>query len=235
LRVLQGLGGGGLAPSEQSILADTFPPEKRGQAFALYGLTVVVAPALGPTLGGFITDRASWHWIFFINLPMGLLSLFLVGMLVSDPPAVEAERLRLLRGGLKVDFVGFMLVAIGLGCLEVVLDEGQRNDWFHSSFITTFAIISGLALIALIPWELTHKQPIVDLKLLGHRQFGICFSIMLIMGGIIVGTSQLIPQVTQTLFDYTALLAGEVVSYGAIVTLFVMPIAGQIVGRVQAR
>ncbi len=234
-RVLQGLGGGGLAPSEQSILADTFPPEKRGQAFSLYGLAVVVAPAAGPTLGGFITDNASWHWIFFINVPMGLLSLFLVHTLVSEPQALEEDRRRFLKGGLQIDFIGFLLVAIGLGCLEVVLDEGQRDDWFDSSFITTFAIISGIALIALVPWELTRKQPIVDLSLLGHRQFGICFLVMTIMGGIIVSTSQLIPQIVQTLFGYTAMLAGEAVSYGAIVLLAVMPIAGQVSGRVQPR
>ncbi len=153
-RVLQGLGGGGLAPSEQSILADTFPPEKRGQAFALYGLTVVVAPALGPTLGGWITDHASWHWIFFINLPAGLLSLFLVHTLVRDPPAVERERKELLRKGIDIDFIGFVLVALGLGCLEVVLDQGQRDDWFRSSFIFWFAFISGLSIAVLVPWEL---------------------------------------------------------------------------------
>ncbi len=212
-RVLQGFGGGGLAPSEQSILADTFPPEQRGQAFSLYGLAVVVAPAAGPTLGGFITDNVSWHWIFFINVPMGLLSLFVVQMLVSEPQALIEDRRRLLKGGgLQIDFIGFLLVAIGLGCLEVVLDEGQRDDWFASSFITTFAILSGVALIALVPWELTRKQPIIDLRLFGRRQFGICFFVMLIMGGIIVSTSQVIPQIAQTLFGYTAMLAGEAVS-----------------------
>jgi DHA2 family multidrug resistance protein len=234
-RVFQGLGGGGLAPSEQSILADTFPPEKRGQAFSLYGLAVVVAPALGPTLGGFITDNVSWHWIFFINIPMGLLSLFLVQTLVDEPPSLERERRNFLKGGLQIDFVGFLLIAIGLGSLEVVLDEGQRDDWFASSFITTFAILSGTALVALVPWELTRKQPIIELRLLGHRQFGICFIVMLIMGGIIVSTAQLIPQITQTLFGYTAMLAGEAVSYGAVVLFVVMPVAGQISGRVQPR
>lgn len=234
-RVLQGLGGGGLAPSSQSILADTFPPEKRSQAFSVYGVAIVVAPALGPTLGGVITDNASWHWIFFINLPVGLLSLLLVSLLVTEPPALEEDRRKLLEGGLRIDFVGFLLVALGLGCLEVVLDEGQRDDWFNSSFITTFAIISGLALIALIPWELTRKDPIVEIRLLGQRQFGICFAVMLIAGGIIVSTSQLIPQIVQTLFGYTATLAGLAVTYGALILLVVMPLAGQVLTRVQPR
>ena len=234
-RVFQGLGGGGLAPSEQSILADTFPPEKRGQAFALYGLAVVVAPAIGPTLGGLITDNASWHWIFFINVPMGLLSLFLVGTLVSEPPALELERQELLKGGIKVDLVGFILVALGLGCLEAVLDEGQRDDWFNSSFISAFATISAVSLIALIPWELTRKNPIVDLRLIGQRQFGICFFVMLITGGILVGSTQLIPQLLQTLFNYTATLAGFALSYGGAVLLVIMPLAGKLTGMVQPR
>ena len=234
-RVVQGLGGGGLAPSEQAILADTFPPEKRGQAFALYGLAVVVAPALGPTLGGYITDNASWHWIFFINLPMGLLSLFLVGTLVKEPSTSEKERRELLKGGMNVDVIGFILVALGLGCLEIVLDQGQRDDWFKSSFITTFAVISATSLIALIPWELTRKSPIVELRLLGQRQFGLCFFIMLIMGGIIVSSTQLIPQLVQTLFGYTATLAGLALSYGAMVLFVIMPLAGQLTNRIQPR
>ncbi|MGO8952643.1 MAG: DHA2 family efflux MFS transporter permease subunit [Rhodomicrobium sp.] len=234
-RVLQGLGGGGLAPSEQSILADTFPPEKRGQAFALYGLTVVVAPAIGPTLGGYITDHTSWHWIFFINLPAGLLSLFLVGTLVSEPSASEKERRELLMSGFTIDYTGFVLVALGLGCLEVVLDQGQRDDWFHSSFITAFAAVSALSLATLIPWELTRKQPIVELRIIGQRQFGICFLMMLLFGGIIVSTTVLIPQITQTLFGYTAMLAGLSLSYGGAVLLLVMPVAGQFADRVQPR
>ncbi|MGO9486526.1 MAG: DHA2 family efflux MFS transporter permease subunit [Rhodomicrobium sp.] len=234
-RVLQGAGGGGLAPSEQSILADTFPPEKRGQAFALYGLAVVVAPAIGPTLGGYITDTASWHWIFFINLPMGLFSLFLVGRLVSEPSASEKERRELLERGITIDYIGFLLVALSLGCLEVVLDQGQLDDWFHSSLITAFAFISAISLATLIPWELTRKQPIVELRILGQRQFGICFFVMLLFGGIVVGTTVLIPQIEQTLFGYSALLAGLSLSYGGAALLLIMPIAGQFADRVQPR
>src|SRR5690348_8081237 len=145
-RILQGFGGGGMATSEQAILADSFPPEKRGQAFAVYGVAVVVAPVVGPTLGGWITDTYTWHWVFLINVPMGLLSLFLVGTLVNEPSGAEAERRKLLSKGLRVDYVGFVLVAVGLGSLEYVLDEGQRNDWFGSSVILAFACASAFCL-----------------------------------------------------------------------------------------
>src|ERR1700712_2562665 len=134
-RVLQGIGGGGLAPSEQSILADTFSPAQRSQAFALYGIAVVVAPTLGPTLGGWITDSFSWRWIFLINVPVCALSLFLAGTILVDPPAVQRDREKEVRGGVKIDYLGFALVAIGLGCLQIVLDKGQEDDWFASDFV----------------------------------------------------------------------------------------------------
>src|SRR5262249_44921634 len=156
---LQGLGGGGMAPSEQAILADTFPPEKRGQAFALYGVAVIVAPTVGPTLGGWITDNYSWHWIFIINVPIGLVSLALVQWLVVWPPALERERQAQLARGLRVDWMGFLLVAVALGCLEIVLDKGEREDWFQSNFIISFALLSGIAFAAFIPWELSRRDP----------------------------------------------------------------------------
>src|SRR5262249_33287921 len=152
---------------------------KRGQAFAIYGVAVVVAPVIGPTLGGWITDTYSWHWVFLINVPMGLLSLFLVGTLVKEPSGAEAERAQLLAKGLRVDYIGFILVAVGLGSLEFVLDEGQRNDWFGSTMILGFALLAAVSLLALIPWELTRDDPIVDISLLGRRQFGACFLVML--------------------------------------------------------
>src|SRR5579859_6314072 len=145
-RVLQGAGGGGLQPSEQSILADTFPPAKRGMAFAIYGMAVVLAPAIGPTLGGWITDNASWRWIFFINVPVGILSLFLTSRLVSDPPAFTEERRRIKASGKsRIDYLGILLFAVGFGCLEVVLDKGQEDDWFGSPFITLFTVVSVTA------------------------------------------------------------------------------------------
>jgi MFS transporter, DHA2 family, multidrug resistance protein len=234
-RILQGLGGGGMATSEQAILADSFPPAKRGQAFAIYGVAVVVAPVVGPTLGGWITDTYSWHWVFLINVPMGLLSLLLVGTLVSEPSGADQERERLLSAGLHIDYVGFLLVAIGLGSLEFVLDEGQKNDWFGSRMIVAFALTSAVCLITLIPWELTRDDPIVDLRLLGRRQFGACWLVMLGTGAVLISTTQFLPQILQTEFNYTALLAGLALSPGGIATLLMMPIVGRLVGIVQPK
>jgi len=234
-RIVQGLGGGGMATSEQAILADSFPPAKRGQAFAIYGVAVVVAPVIGPTLGGWITDTYSWHWVFLINVPMGLISLFLVGTLVSEPSGAEQERARLLSGGLRIDYVGFLLIAIGLGSLEFVLDEGQKNDWFGSNMILGFALASAFCLLALIPWELTRDDPIIDLRLLGRRQFGACWLVMLGTGAVLISTTQFLPQILQTDFNYTAELAGLALSPGGIATLIMMPIAGRLVGIVQPK
>jgi len=234
-RILQGLGGGGMATSEQAILADSFPPQKRGQAFAIYGIAVVVAPVIGPTLGGWITDTYSWHWVFLINVPMGLLSLFLVGTLVNEPSGAEEERQRLLQNGLRVDYIGFALVAIGLGSLEFVLDEGQRNDWFGSNMILGFALLSGFCLLALIPWELLRDDPIVDISLLGRRQFAACFVVMLGTGAILIATTQILPQLLQTELNYTATLAGLVLSPGGVVTMIMMPIVGRLVTIVQPK
>src|SRR5213082_339560 len=167
-RVLQGVGGGGLQPSEQAILADTFPPAKRGMAFAMYGMAVVVAPAIGPTLGGYITDHASWRWIFFLNVPVGILSLFLSQRVVEDPPWVR------LRGrAIRIDYIGLSLIVVGLGALQVVLDKGQRDDWFGSPFITVMFIVSMTAIVATVIWELHHDQPIIELRLLRNRNFAI--------------------------------------------------------------
>jgi len=234
-RILQGLGGGGMATSEQAILADSFPPAKRGQAFAIYGVAVVVAPVVGPTLGGWITDTYSWHWVFLINVPMGLISLLLVGTLVKEPSGADEERQRLLSTGMRIDYVGFLLVAVGLGSLEFVLDEGQRSDWFASNMIVAFALTSAVCLITLIPWELTRDDPIVDLRLLGRRHFGACWLVMLGTGAVLISSTQFLPQILQTDFNYTALLAGLSLSPGGIATLMVMPIVGRLVGIVQPK
>lgn len=234
-RILQGLGGGGMATSEQAILADSFPPQKRGQAFAIYGVAVVVAPVIGPTLGGWITDTYSWHWVFLINVPMGLLSLFLVGTLVNEPSGAEEEREQLLNKGLRVDYIGFALVAIGLGSLEFVLDEGQRNDWFGSNMILCFALLAAFCLLALIPWELSRDDPIVDIRLLGKRQFGSCFLVMLGTFAVLIATTQLLPQLLQTELGYTAMLAGLALSPGGVATMMLMPVVGRLVGIVQPK
>jgi MFS transporter, DHA2 family, multidrug resistance protein len=234
-RVFQGLGGGGLAPSEQSMLADTFPPSKRAQAFALYGVTVIVAPALGPTIGGAITDNISWHWIFFINVPMGLLSLALVGLFVDEPEILRRECAERWRGGLQIDWIGFVLVALCLGCLEIVLDKGQEDDWFNSSFIIATASISGLAFVLFVPWELTRKEPIVDIRLIAHRQFGTSWFVMLSVGMILFSSTQFMPQLLQENFGYTATLAGLALMPGGFAALVTMVIAGRVSGFVQPR
>jgi MFS transporter, DHA2 family, multidrug resistance protein len=224
-RVLQGIGGGGLAPSEQAILADTFPVSKRGQAFALYGMAVVVAPAIGPTLGGWITDNFNWHWIFFINLPVGLLSLFLTQKMVEDPPYLKEER----KVTGRVDFMGLGLISIGVGCLEFVLDKGQEKDWFGDNTILTFAILAGCLLAAFVWWEWRHEDPIVDIRLLKNRNFGTAVFLQFVLGMVLFGTTVLIPQFLQVLLGYTAERAGMVLSPGALVLMLTMPIAGKIV------
>ena len=234
-RILQGLGGGGMPTSEQAILADTFPPQRRGQAFALYGVAVIVAPTVGPTVGGWITDNFSWHWIFFINVPIGIASLALVHWLVDEPEVLERERHERLAGGLKVDWVGFLLIAMTLGCLEVVLDRGELDDWFKSSTIIAFSWLAGLSFLAFIPWELNQDEPIVELRLLFHRQFGMAFFTMLMIGAILFGSNQIMPQLLQTTFPYTAMLSGLAMMPGGIAMLVLMPIAGQVTGRFQPK
>src|ERR1700674_4125932 len=160
-RILQGLGGGGLAPSEQAILADTFPPEKRGQAFSVYGMAVVAAPVIGPTLGGFITDNYSWRWLFLINVPVAIVSLILSSHMLEDPPFLEKLRKKMF----SVDYVGLGLLATGIGCLQVALDKGEREDWFASSFIVSFSVIAVVALVSAIIWEYHHPNPVLDVRL----------------------------------------------------------------------
>lgn len=238
-RVLQGAGGGGLAPSEQAILADTFPPKKRGQAFAVYGLAVVAAPAIGPTLGGWITDNYDWRWIFFINVPVAIISLFLTSRMVEDPPHIEEEVKRLRAKGLNLDYVGFGLLAIGFGALEFVLDKGQEDDWFGSHVITTFIVLCVTALVTLFLWEMWQirkgHKPILDLTLFRNRTFAISFALMFVLGFTLFGTTVLIPQFVQTLLGYTAQRAGMVISPGGLTVMALMPLVGFLVGRVDPR
>jgi MFS transporter, DHA2 family, multidrug resistance protein len=224
-RILQGAGGGGLAPSEQAILADTFPVEKRGQAFALYGMAVVVAPAIGPTLGGWITDNFNWHWIFFINLPVGLLSLYLSNRMVEDPPALIARKAA--SKHLKVDFIGLGLVALGVGFLEFTLDKGQEKDWFGDPMIRFCAISAVCLLIFFAFWEWNHQDPIVDLKLLKNRNFGTAVFLQLILGMVLFGSTVLIPQYLQVLLGFTAERAGMVLSPAGFLMMFMMFAAGK--------
>ncbi len=234
-RIAQGIGGGGLAPSEQSILTETFPPEKRGGAFALYGLTVIAAPILGPTVGGVITDNFSWHWIFLLNVPIGLISLFLVRTFVVDPPKLEQERKARLAGGLKVDAPGIVLLILWLGCLEFVLDRGQRDDWLESGTIVGFLIVSVVSGVALWIWEWNHKTPVFDVRLLFRRSYAIAILVMMATGAVVLGTTQLIPQFTQQVLGYTSSDAGTAMTLGGLATVVMMPLAGILSGKIQAK
>ena len=232
-RILQGLGGGGLAPSEQAILADTFPVEKRGQAFALYGMAVVFAPAIGPTLGGWITDNFNWHWIFFINLPVGMLSLYLSNRMVEDPPHLVARKEA--SKHLKVDFLGLGLVGVGVGLLEFTLDKGQQKDWFSDPGIRSSFIAAIVLLVWFVWWEWRHPDPIVDIRLLKNRNFGTAVFLQMILGMVLFGSTVLIPQYLQSLLGYTAERAGMVLSPAGFMLMLMMMVAGRVVGKVDAR
>ena len=230
-RVLQGAGGGGLQPMAQAILADTFPPRQRGLAFALYGITSIIAPTVGPTLGGWITDQYTWRWIFFINLPVGILALFLIFRLVEDPPWAR----RVAGAGVKIDYIGVSLLVIGVGALQVMLDKGQEEDWFGSTFIMTLAVIAGVGLIALVIWEWFYKNPIIEIRLFKNLNFLGANAMMFILGIMLFSSLVMMPQFLQTLMGYTAESAGLVLSGGGLLLLFLMPLAGTLASKVQAR
>jgi MFS transporter, DHA2 family, multidrug resistance protein len=232
-RILQGVGGGGLQPSEQAILADTFVPSKRGMAFSIYGMAVVVAPAIGPTLGGWITDNYSWRWIFYINVPISLVSLYMTHRVVEDPPYLKQEQAR--RKGTKIDYVGLGLIALGVGCLQYVLDKGQEKDWFGSHLILGLFIVAVVILAAWVIWEWRHPHPIVELKLLKQRNFATALLFMFLLGSVLYGTTVLIPQFLQNLLGYPAVLAGEALAGGGFIMMLTMPITGQLVSRVDPR
>jgi DHA2 family multidrug resistance protein len=231
-RVLQGIGGGGLAPSEQAILADTFPQKKLGMAMAVYGLAVVTAPVVGPTLGGWITDHFSWRWIFFINLPVGLISLFLTSRIVEDPPNLQR---RSTKDGWNIDYVGLGLITLGIAALQVVLDKGQRDDWFESSFITTLTVVAVVCLVGGFLWEYFHPDPMVDVRLLKERNFFFSNVLMGVLGVVLFGSTVLVPLFLQTLMGYPATTAGLALSPGGLVTMMTMPFIGVMLGRVQPR
>lgn len=234
-RILQGLAGGGMVPVSQSILADSFPPEKRGQGFALFGVAVVVAPVVGPTLGGWLADNYSWHWCFLINGPIGLLTIALIAVIFHESRAAIEERRRLKQQGIRFDLIGFLLVATFLGALEVTLDRGLIDDWFASSFITTVAVVCALAFVLMIPWEMSCRNPIIDIRMVGTRQFGTCFVVMLATGAIVLATTQFLPNLVQQAFGYTAEWAGLVLSPGGLVTMAMMFVIGRLSGKVQPR
>jgi len=230
-RVLQGAGGGGLQPSEQAILADTFAPAKRGMAFAIYGVAVVTAPAIGPTLGGWITDNFSWRWIFFINIPVGIISLLLTSRLIQDPPYFRRRKIR----ETHIDYVGLGFVALGLGALQIVLDKGQRDDWFESHFILALTLIAVTALIFVCFWEWRHKDPIIDLHLFRDRTFAVSNLLMFMLGFALLGSTLLLPLFMQTMLGYTAQQAGLALMPGGFTIMLLLPLVGFLLSRYAPR
>jgi DHA2 family multidrug resistance protein len=230
-RVMQGAGGGGLQPMAQAILADTFPPEKRGLAFALYGITAIIAPTIGPTLGGWITFNYSWRWIFFINLPVGVMTWLLVERVVEDPPYLK----RFKGAGVKLDYVGIALLTLGIGALQILLDRGQEDDWFGSHFITTLVVISAVCLISLVVWEWFAKSAIIDVHMFKSFNFASASLMMFTLGIMLFSSLVLMPQFLQTLLGYTSQLAGLALSAGGAVLLIETPFIGQLTTKVQAR
>jgi DHA2 family multidrug resistance protein len=230
-RVLQGVGGGGMQPMAQAILADSFPPRQRGSAFALYGITTIVAPTIGPTLGGWITDNFSWRWIFFINLPVGILALFLVFRLIEDPPWVKRAKGAIVR----FDYIGVGLLVLGVGALQVMLDKGQEDNWFGSNFILALAVIAGICLAALPLWEWFFEAPIIDVRLYKNLNFLGANVMIFIFGILLFSALVMMPQYLQTLMGYSAESAGLVLSGGSLLLLFMMPVVGTLTSKVQAR
>lgn len=230
-RVMQGAGGGGLQPMAQAILADTFPPHQRGLAFALYGITAVIAPTIGPTLGGWITFNYSWRWIFYINVPVGIMTWLLIRRFVEDPPYLK----RLKNAGVRLDYIGIALLAVGVGALQILLDKGQEDDWFGSNFITTLVIIAATCLISLVVWEWRHKTPIIDVRMFKTFNFASANVMMFMLGILLFSSLVLMPQFLQTLLGYTSELAGLALSAGGLILLFEMPVIGQLTRKIHAR
>ena len=230
-RVLQGAGGGGMQPMAQAIMADSFEPQKRGQAFALYGLVAVLAPSIGPTLGGWITDNFSWRWIFFINIPVGIVAFILVTRLVDDPPWIKPDR-SLLR---KMDYLGLSFLTIAMGGLQIMLDKGEENDWFTSPFIRTFGCLFVFGMVALFYWEWNHKTPLINIRLFKYKNFAICCLLMALVGGVLNSSTVLQPQFMQQLLGWTATTSGMALTAGGFTLVLVMPLAGFLTGKVAAR
>ena len=231
-RVIQGIGGGGLVPVAQAILVDTFPPAKRAAAFALYTIVIVTAPAVGPVLGGWLTDNYDWRWIFFINVPFGLLSIWLSNRLLRDPEEFTRERLQAkAEGRMSIDGTGIVLITLASGALEISLDRGQIDDWFGSRLITALIVTAVLGWAATVFWELRNPNPIIDFRMLKHRNFAIASVLFLLFGISLFGTTTLIPMMLQSLYGYRAIDAGFVLGPGSLVITLLAPISAQLLQR----
>lgn len=230
-RVLQGLGGGGLQPVTQSMYADSFPPEKRSQVFAVFGVVIIVAPAAGPILGGWLTDHLSWHWVFLINLPIGLIAFTLIAIFVDEPALLVRERAARLKAGIRFDWFGLLLVAVGFGALQIFLDKFSLDDGFGSFFIRTLFVVWSVSLVTLVVWEWGHPEPVMNVRLFAYRNFAISCVIMFVIGFVLLSTTQLLPQLTQTLLGYTSETSGFALALGGLATIGLMPVAGIVTGR----
>jgi DHA2 family multidrug resistance protein len=223
-RLLQGFFGGGLQPNQQSIILDTFEPAQRGRAFSVVAIAVIVAPVIGPTLGGWITDTYTWRWVFLINIPVGIVAFFAVAALVEDPPWVVRRQ----GGRQHVDYIGLMLIAVGLGCLQIMLDRGEDNDWFTSTFIQIFAVLAAVGISGAIVWLLTTKQPIVNLRAFADRNFAVGCVMISAFGAILYSSAVLIPQLAQQRLGYTALWAGLILSPGGLLIIALIPLVSRL-------
>jgi len=228
-RILQGMGGGALQPIAQSVLLESFPPLKRGAAMAVYGMGIVVAPIIGPTLGGWITDNYSWRWIFYINLPIGLIAAFMANAFVEDPPYLKNQKPG------RIDYIGFGLMALALGALELTLDLGQQRDWFESSLITFTAVFSGTCLVVFVIWELYTPEPIVNLRVFLNRNFAVGCAMIASVGVVLYGSTALLPLFLQTLLGYPAIESGFAVSPRGVGAVVSMMIVGRLIARVDTR
>ncbi len=223
-RIIQGAAGGGLQPTQQAIILDLFPPEKRGAVFGITGITMIVAPILGPTLGGLITDNFSWRWIFYINIPVGIIAAMLVWQMVEEPAQKIISK--------NIDFIGIGLVSLGLACLQYVLDKGQQDDWFNSHAIVIFALISFISLSIAIIWLWDANEPIIDLSLFKEPSFAIACILIFVMGYTLYSGSAMMPLMLQSQFGYTSTLAGYILSPGGMSVILFMPFVGKLVTKV---
>ena len=227
-RVIQGATGGGLQPLSQAILLEVFPPEDRGKAMAFWALGIVVAPMLGPVMGGWLTDSYSWRWVFYINIPIGALALFLTYIFVFDPPYIK-------RGTAKIDYWGMGMLAVGIGALQVMLDKGQEEDWFSSHMITALAILAGAGLVLFIVRELNIEHPVVDLRVFRHRTYSTGVFLMTILGFVLYGSTVLVPLLLQTVLGYPALQAGIAMLPRGLGSFVMMPVVGFLMSKIEAR